>query len=352
MSWSRNYGKVADEPQLFKVINMSLAVSEAKNPKSFNAFVKNHPLGTVHQLWEWGEFQAKSANRDQFWALQLEENGSITGTALVIRQRLPFGKNWLYCPRGPLLDYSKKEHVQALFSHIQSLAKKENSLFFRWDPPLTSLEEGKQAITQTQSHPAHAHYQPESTLIVDLTPSEEEILAQMKSKGRYNIKVAQKHGVTITESHDIEAFYSLFKETTSRDDFSGHPLTYYQNMVEATGARLFLAMYENKPIAGAIVTYFNKTATYYYGASSDQNRNVMAPYLLHWHIMQDAKNQGYTEYDLFGIAPENAKNHPWQGVTSFKLKFGGTRINYIDAQEIVYQPLWFWIMKIVKKLRR
>ena len=335
-----------------KVINMSLAVSEAKNRDSFNAFVKNHPLGTVHQLWEWGEFQAKSANRDQFWALELRtESGDLVGTALIIRQQLPFGKNWLYCPRGPLLDYSKKEHVQALFDYVQSIAKKENSLFFRWDPPLTSTADLHQATTQTQSRPAHAHYQPESTLIVDLTLSEEEILAQMKSKGRYNIKVAKKHGVTITESHDIEAFYNLFKETTTRDHFSGHPLSYYQNMVKATGAKLFLAMHESKPLAGAIVTYFNKTATYYYGASSNKNRNVMAPYLLHWHIMQDAKAQGFTEYDLFGIAPENAKNHPWQGVTSFKLKFGGTCVNYVDAQEVVYQPFWFWMMRLAKRLR-
>ncbi len=334
--WERNHRK-----------RMEIKRAEKKDQATFNDFVENHPLGTIHQLYEWGEFQAKSSNRDKFWTLVAEDKGKIVGSALVVRHRLPFGKSWLYCPRGPLLDYSNKAESGPLFAEIAEIAKKENAIFLRIDPPHLkgSAPDLKGART------AHAHYQPESTLTIDLSPTEEEILKQMKSKGRYNIKVAQKHGVEIKESQDIEGFYKIFQQTTQRDHFSGHSLQYYQNILNTLGskrAKLYLATYKGTAVAGAVITYCAKTATYYFGASSNEHRNVMAPYLLHWKIMQDAKAAGYKEYDLFGIAPEEAKNHRWAGVTQFKLKFGGARVNYADAQEIVYQPVWYWLMTHLK----
>lgn len=343
-----NYGKVTGA--LLNSI-MTINIREAEDTAKFNNFVEKHPLGTIHQLCEWGEFQAKTLGRDKFWVLTIEnEAQEIQATALIIRQKLPLGKSWLYCPRGPLVDSINKELTDALFAKIAAIAKQEKAIFLRFDPPHMKGEE----IHIKDARKAHAHYQPESTLIVDLTLSEDEILKQMKSKGRYNIKVAKKHDVAVKESDDIETFYNIFKETTQRDHFSGHPLQYYKDIMQSLGpnrAKLFIASYNGRPLAGAIITYFGSTATYYFGASSNQNRNTMAPYLLHWHIMQDAKKRGYQEYDLFGIAPEGAKNHAWSGVTDFKLKFGGQRINYADAQEIVYQPFWYWLLKLAKRLR-
>lgn len=327
---------------------MKPTVLEAEDREKCNSFVQKHPLGTIHQLYEWGEFQAKTPGRSKFWAVIFEEKNQIQASALIIRQDLPLGKSWLYCPRGPLVDYSNAAHVEPVFQKITDIAKEENAVFLRFDPPLT-----QGAFPGLKSRKAHAHYQPESTLIVDLSAEEDEILKQMKPKGRYNIKVAQKHDVSIKESDNVEAFYKIFKETTRRDQFSGHSKEYYQDMMKALHpqAKLFLAYYNNRPLAGAIVTYFGDTATYYFGASSSENRNTMAPYLLHWHIMQDARKQGYKKYDLFGVAPEGVKNHPWSGVTDFKLKLGGQRVNYVDAQEIVYQPFWYLLMKVAKKLR-
>ncbi|MBU0668184.1 peptidoglycan bridge formation glycyltransferase FemA/FemB family protein [Patescibacteria group bacterium] len=342
-------------------------------PQNFDKFVQNHPLGTIHQLREWGEFQTKTPGRDKFWAIEaldLKGDRPIIASALIIRQSLPFGKCWLYSPRGPLVDYSNKEQTAAIFAKISQIAKEEKAVFFRFDPPLLQDDTNLKKIPKTRT--AHAHYQPESTLLIDLTKSEDQILAQMKPKGRYNIKVAQKHGVTVEEctaenlQKNIQEFYNLFTQTTGRDHFSGHPKKFYQDMLEifdpqknaAASAKLYLARYNSKPIAGAIVTYFNKTATYYFGASSSEDRNVMAPYLLHWKIMQDAKAAGYETYDLFGIAPTHeaersapSKPHPWAGVTEFKLKFGGQRINYAPAREIIYKPFWYWLIRAAKCLR-
>jgi lipid II:glycine glycyltransferase (peptidoglycan interpeptide bridge formation enzyme) len=117
-------------------------------------------------------------------------------------------------------------------------------------------------------------------------------------------------------------------------------------------AQLFLAEYEGKIIAGGIFTYLNQEAIYYYGASSNKNRNVMAPYLIQWTAIQEAQKRKCKIYDFLGITPEKAnKNHPWQGVTSFKKKFGGKIVNYSPAQEIVLKPLIYNLFIMLKKVR-
>jgi len=325
------------------------------------SFVTNHDLGTIHQIPQWGKFQSGTSKRDKYWILALQnEQNYIIATALIIHQKLPFNKTWLYSPRGPLINFENLEQSKLFFDAIRDLAKKENAVFFRFDPPLEMAATSKnQAIIKNLSalhaHHAHAHYQPECTLMVDLTYSTEDILKQMKPKGRYNIKVAQKHGVTIEVSknpeQEVDNFYQLFSQTTERDNFSGHPKSYYSNLFKTLGpehAKLYFAMYNGKPLAACIVTYFKETATYYFGASSNENRNTMAPYLLHYQAMIDAKKMGYKWYDFFGIAPENEPNHPWAKVTDFKKKFGGKIINYFPAQEIVYQKFWYHLIKLAK----
>ncbi len=118
-------------------------------------------------------------------------------------------------------------------------------------------------------------------------------------------------------------------------------------------AKLYVAKYNGEVISAAIVTYFGKVATYYYGVSSNSHRNVMAPYLLHWEIMRQAKKKGYTSYDLFGIAPTGKeKGHIWEGVTAFKRKFGGSEVSYALPQELVFNRIWYFIYRVYKAIRR
>lgn len=379
-----------------------------KDSHRYNEFVKNHPLGSIHQTWEWGEFQIKTPGRDRFWVFAVEdEKGQILASALVIRQTLPFKKCWLYSPRGPLVRHSDAAPdgnspidpaLQKLLEKIEEFARSQNAVFFRFDPPLekngpqkteqrSAFSESESAASFRQFHarPAHAHYQPQNTLILGLSSTREDMLAQMKPKGRYNIKVAQKHEVTVRQSRnspaDIDAFYSLLRQTAGRDAFSGHAKKYYEDMLKtlvpppaaahspgssaSPYAELYLAEYRPSSdappqiIAGIIVTCFKDTATYYFGASGNEHRNVMAPYLLQWKAICDAKAAGMEYYDFLGISPEenpaarpSSKSHPWAGVTDFKLKFGGRRVNYVPAMEIVYRPLWFALIKLIKKIRR
>lgn len=263
-------------------------------------------------------------------------------------------------------------------------------------------------------------FQPDHTLILDLTKSENEILAQMKPKGRYNIKLAEKKGVTIREvrASAIATFHQILTETTSRDGFHGHNQEFYENMMKSLSGQalrnsppaathpptacLYFAEYEGKVIAGALNTNYKDTATYYYGASSNNYRNVMAPYLLHWHAIKEAKAAGYKFYDFFGIAPTHEQSecasqevprhsivadpkrptpqltpaaslsaepastshpaaslladraptpHPWAGVTEFKKKFGGAEISYRKPQEYVFKKALYLLYRAYKKLK-
>ncbi len=328
-------------------------LEHASAKDAYNAFVEAHELGSIHQSWEWGEFQSKSAARDKFWPIVIEEDGRIIASALIIRQKLPAGRCWLYCPRGPLVDYSS-DNFSFLCGKVREIARREKAVFWRIDPALP-------ADTRVFNgfYSAHAHYQPENTLMVDLNNSEENIMAQMKPKGRYNIRLAEKKGVTVAASkhpeEDIEYFYRLLTDTTSRDGFSGHDKEYYRQMLKILGpekVRLYLADYEGDVIAATIVTFFRDTAIYYFGASGNMHRNVMAPYLLQWEAMQDARKMGLKWYDFLGIAPENNPRHAWAGVTQFKLKFGGEQFDYMPAQERVFRPLEYSAIRLLKWVRR
>ena len=206
--------------------------------------------------------------------------------------------------------------------------------------------------------------------------SEEEILAQMKQKGRYNIKVAQKHGITVTESDDIDAFYTLVTQTGQRDGFTHLPKKQYQAFLEhLPGAFLLLAYDKNtEPIAGVLSVVWGKRAIYYYGASNHAHRAKMAPYMLQWESMRYAKERGCTTYDLLGVAPQsnekrikdNKKSfihyplsiirschrqaHPWAGITSFKEKFGGQLVAYPKEQVIILKPLVYQALRLKRML--
>lgn len=343
---------------------MKARILKPEEEALWGKFIKKHPLATVHQTPAWGSFQAKVSSRGKYWIVVLEKDGEIIGGTLIIRQGLPKGFSWLYAARGPLLDFDSDDidiQIDKLLDTLKNIAKKEKSIFLRIDPPIPA----EQTLKIPHFKPTSHGFQPEHTLILDLEADEDKILAQMKPKGRYNIRLATKKGVQIrkTESKkqakfhdDIQKFYEILEETTIRDGFSGHKLDFYKNMVETLAekdlATLYIAEYNGQVIAGIIATFFGDTATYYYGVSSNHHRNVMAPYLLQWTAIQEAKERGHKHYDFLGIAGSNDPKDPWHGITQFKHKFGGQDQAYTPAQEYAFKPLLHFLYQIYKKLRK
>jgi lipid II:glycine glycyltransferase (peptidoglycan interpeptide bridge formation enzyme) len=290
-------------------------------------------------LWQdalWEDFQ-KSLGR-AVWRLEVPG-----ASALLIQHALPMNLSWIEVPRGPIA--STPEAYEDIRKKIEEKAKEVGAIFVRCSP-FQDLEGPAASRTAFDRHP-------ETSLILDLSMTEEEILAQMKPKGRYNIKVAEKHGVKVAPSVDIDAFYNLLKSTSNRDGFGVHPKSYYEKMLEQLGtkAQLLLATHEGQVVAGGIFVYLNEWGIYYYGASDHNKRNLMAPYLIQWTAIKESKNRGCAFYDFLGIAPEGAKNHAWAGVTDFKMKFGGRVENYPKAFDIVMKPFWTKLYSLYKKFR-
>jgi len=281
------------------------------------------------QSKEWLNFQ-KSLGRKIF------QIGSIG----IIKHNLPLGKSYLYSPRAnPNKDFN-------FINKVKEIAKQENAIFFKLEP------ENKIDLEKFGFRKSH-NIQPIKTIILDIAKSEQELLNQMHYKTRYNIGLAEKKGIKIKKDKKLfEEFRRLIQETTKRDKFSPHAKEYYQKMLEISGVELFVAEYQDKIIAANIVVFYPSPlakgegqAIYLHGASDYEHRNLMAPHLLQWEQIKEAKRRGCTEYDFWGIDEQK-----WSGVTRFKKGFGGKEFIYPGAFDLIFQPIWYSIYKIARRV--
>jgi lipid II:glycine glycyltransferase (peptidoglycan interpeptide bridge formation enzyme) len=187
--------------------------------------------------------------------------------------------------------------------------------------------------------------EPRDTLCIDLRPPEEAILGQMKPKGRYNIRVAQRHGASViedTSGQGLADFLRIYRRTAIRQGIEVKPSGYFRTLIAMLAplkrVAVFFADYQGRRLATALVVYFGRRATYFFGGSLALHRRVMAAYLLHFEIMRRAKAMGYEWYDLWGVAPANEPDHPWQHISVFKRKFGGLEFNLVPTLDYVYDP--------------
>ncbi len=325
---------------------------------------------SIFQSELFAQFQQKIPYREKTFFIEVEDSGTKL-TALVIRGTVAKRFRWLWVPYGPV--GGNKKLAAKFLEALAVIARQENSVFTRIEPGAhTPPELIAELRAQTKPHNPHARYTPDHTLVLDLSLTNEEILKQMKPKGRYNIKVAQKNGVLVKQydqfkkipESDFDAWYEIMKETGERDGFGTHRKAYYFNLLSTLGSKdessLFVAYNANKEvIGGAIVTYHDRVGMYFYGASAYKHRALMATYLVQWAAIQESKKRDCLYYDFLGVSPPNSPKHHWAGVTDFKEKFGGFRISYEPAFEVVHRPLVYRILGlrkivsgIVKKLRR
>lgn len=301
--------------------------------------------------------------------------------------KLPlFGGYW-YCPRGPIGGGAALEIFLKDFSNFSKnfSNSKPKPLFVRMEFCHPHTEELVSKIKNLGFEKAPHTMQPEKTSILNLALSEEDLLKVMQSKTRYNIKVAQKNNIEVRELDSIEPFLELLHETSSRNKFHLHPDSYYGrlfsffsgsekpiganphtlpqnkepnghanpdqnigdkilNSAKGVGVKIFGAFLGNTLLAADMVIFYGKRATYLHGASSSDHRNLMAPYLLHWEIMKNAKKSGFSEYDLWGIDEKK-----WPGATRFKEGFGGKEVEYIGSYDFSINNIGYKIYKIFSR---
>lgn len=324
--------------------------------EELNRFVAKHPRGCVEQTWDWGVLQMTIPGRDAMFVFGVFEGKNLVGSMLAIRQHMGRKKYWLWAPGGPLLPVGKAdaEEAWALLSEAcEELALREGDVFLRVEPTYEKCDE-----FPVEGFVSREAYLPRHTLVVDLKANESEILAQMKQKGRYNIKQADKAEVYVLRSVglDMPEFYEILKETAARDGFCLHGHEFYEQFLDILGenARFYVALIDEEMLGGILVTHFGKTATYYFGASGGARRETMAPYALQWFAMREAKAAGMEKYDFLGVAPAGPEGngHPLAGVTQFKTRFGGVQKNYQPARVTIYRHGWWWVYRAVKFLKR
>lgn len=296
-------------------------------------------MKSLLQTKEWADFRIS-----QGWQAH-----NIDGI-FVLERELPMGKSFLYAPE---VEWGAIK-LNKFLSNLQKNIKKNNQIFLRLEILDKNSDEIVQRLKQSGFVKAFEELQPEYRQVLDISKSEEEILQQMRSKGRYNIKIAQKHNVEIKNSKNVDGFYKIFAETAQRDGFSIRPKKYFEKMLEILGnyCELLYAEFQGKIIAAEIVAYYEETASYLYGASGNEYRNVMAPYLLHWEAIKKAKEKGCKFYDFLAVAPEGQENHKYAGISRFKRQFGGQTVQIVGGYDLVFKPTWYKLFKIAEKLRR
>ncbi len=301
----------------------------------WNTFIQEHD-GSFLQSWQWGRFQERYGHtvirlqKDQL-AIQL------------IVHTLPAGRTYLFSPYGPV---GHANFMSGLLDLITAEATKHKAVFWRYE----NLHE---AIGGNKAHDIHPHY----TWVTPLVDSET-MLANMKSKWRYNIRLAERKGVTVRVSSDVKdvrIVHELLSNTAQRQGISIHLQMYYQLMLDELGpdgmAKLYLAEHDGNVVAANLMIGFGSTMTYVHGGSNHEYRSLMAPHALQWKAMMDAYEAGYTQYDFFGIAPPDQLDHPWAGITRFKQGFGGELREYSGTYEVPLNKMWYNAYSLAKKIR-
>lgn len=266
----------------------------------------------------------------------------------VLKRPLRAGFNFVYIPEIIVPETatatSAAEAVAAL-SHMRD----RKTIFGRAEYLVPYSDSAHTRLLQAGFVKSKDEVQPAWRQVIDLKPAMHEIRIAMKQKGRYNVGVAEKHGVVVTEDSSeeaIEAFLQIHNQTISRQKIHGRGSEYMrtciQTLQESGMGGLWVARYQNSVLAAAVVTLWGERASYLYGASSAENRNTMAPYLLHYTIMETAKRKGCTLYDMIGVAPPDAGDaHPWAGISRFKREFGGETVRYLGSYDRVYRPVLY-----------
>ena len=320
---------------------------------------------SIFQSPLFGAVQQKIPYRGKTFVVEVSE-GKTTLRASAVRILIRGRWSWLWIPYGATVRGGEPSAalVKKFFTKLQEVARAEKAIFVRVEPGLHTPK-NLQTLMDCPTKETRGRFTPDHTLVLDLSKTEGELLAQMKPKGRYNIKVAEKNGVTVTShtslahksaQQDFDAWYAIMRETGERDGFGTHGAEYYKTLIkvlnEHDAAMLFVARdKEGTVIAGSIVTFFDGVAMYYYGASHYRARNLMAPYAVQWGSILDAKKRGSAYYDFLGISPPRSPHHAWRGVTEFKKKFGGQDVVLPPAFDIVYRKNIYRILRLIKKVR-
>lgn len=322
------------------------------------------------ESWEWGEFLSRGGAT--VVRLGWRANGRVAAAVTLVKKNLSFFGSYWFSPRGPVFAglngeagkagertatgaatgavvASTKKYLDDFAAEIRKIDRR--AVFWRLEPVgLAESADPKNLIDGKD--PAGSSWrrtideEPAQTLILDLNAAPDELREKMSAKTRYNIRLAEKKGVTISMAEKkgfsqlpgqtgISEFWRLMRLTAGRDGFRLHGEKHYENLIgfDPRFIKLYLARYQGRVIAAGLFSFFGDKVTYLHGASDNEFRSVMAPHLLQWTVIKEALKAGYRYYDFYGI-----DENKWPGVTRFKRGFGGRVFAYAGTWDYVFKP--------------
>ena len=356
-----------------------LSTIDTDQRELWDNFVHSHSRGHFLQSWGWGILKTGAGWHPLHVVLWDTQREQIVAGAQILRRTVahmsPRLGHLAYIPRGPVLDWSQfsragaskggkpgaptMEISELFFAQLLPFLGKRGAIALHLELPLADDEEqslqamqARHTLTALNFHPVRP-VQPIRTIMLDLTPDEQSLLANMKEKWRYNIRLAGRKGVRVRPARgreDVQAWYKLLQITGLRDHFGIHSFDYYwrawQIFAPRQQAQLLLAEYEGQLLAGIFVGCMARQAIYLYGASGNAYRNLMPNYLLQWEAIRWAKGQGATSYDFWGIPETDDAGEAMAGVYRFKSGWGGRITRFAGNYEYVFHPL---IMRLARK---
>lgn len=324
----------------------------------YDQFVAAHPRGHFMQTRMWGNHKSSWQ-----WAGLLRRNdaGEVTGSMALMIRRIPgMPYSMMYGCRGPVCAEDDLETARDLLEAAKDLAKKRHCYILKVDPDIRSDNTAFAALltelgfTPPPNHKNFESIQPRYVFRLDVAGKDEEtLLNSFESKTRYNIRLAQRKGVVVRVCGDeaVEDFSRIMNETGSRDNFIVRTPDYFRSLLRCLGdnARLYMAYHGEKPIAGTIAIRFAGKVWYLYGASSNEDRNLMPNYLLQWEMIRWAIESGCFLYDFRGVSGDLSPENPLYGLYRFKKGFNGEFTEFLGEYDYVLKP---WVVTAVKRMRK
>ena len=326
--------------------------------QEWKSFIKGCQDPHVLQSPAWGELKSQFG-----WDPVTVISGSIG--AQVLFQDLPLGYRIAYIPKGPITtgEYKNVDQTWIAFQKdLDQICRDRKAVFLKIEPDTFQDDPSGKSLFDGYRLSGHS-IQPPRTILVNLVESEEKILARMKSKTRYNIRLAEKKGVLVRQLNEIDPFYQLLMNTADRSEFGIHTREYYQEVFDLfhpSGAcGLFLAEYQGQPLASIMVLKSGRRCWYFYGASSNLHRDKMPTYLIQWEAMRWAKLQGCLTYDLWGVPDEDEpvleenfleRGDGLWGVYRFKRGFGGELKRSDGPWDKAYYPALYKLYQLYTRV--
>lgn len=330
-------------------------VENITDKDTWEKFILLNSPKTFLQSWAWGEINQKE--RAKIFRLGFRKDNKLIGVCLVIKEEAKRGPHFII-PAGPILNWKDAKLVDCFISNLKSLAGKEGVWFIRIRPELLDTLENRNIFHKLGGVYAPMHLHAENTWILDITPSEDQLLANMRKSTRYLIKkgLIQKLDLEITDDpKSARVLFKLQKETVKRHGFVGFPESLFKTEIESFARDKNVSVFTCKkggiPLACAIIIFYGDTTYYHFSASTTKYPKIQASYFLQWEIIKEARKRGMKYYNFWGIAPEGVSRHRFTGVTLFKTGFGGERVNWLHAHDFPVDRR-YWLTYSFETARR